>query len=168
MEKLAAETLPAGFAVRAPGITDDSGSLSCGPTIAGTTSFSCTLSSNAAIGVHTITVPVTAPACYPPATSATYTNSATLSGGTGSTIVGANPATDMLEVTGCVNPKLVLSKSNDAPSPLASGGTFNWTVKATISDGPTLAAATIVARSAMTPQPRTSSVMSSPAVVEPQ
>ncbi|MBK9343222.1 MAG: DUF11 domain-containing protein [Dehalococcoidia bacterium] len=38
----------------------------------------------------------------------------------------------------------MLSKSNDAPSPLASGGTFNWTVKATISDGPTLAAATIV------------------------
>lgn len=136
------DTLPTGFVVAAPGISDgasgggDATKMSCTPSAAGTTAFTCTLDAGAPVGTYAITVPVTAPANFPPANCTTYTNTAQ--------IVGGSQATDTLDVTNCVNPSLALSKSNDLSGPLASGGTFNWTVKATISSGPTVAAATII------------------------
>ncbi len=135
------DTLPTGFVVSAPGISDgasgggDATKMSCTPSAAGTTAFTCTLDAGAPVGTYAIAVPVTAPANFPPANCTTYTNTAQ--------IVGGSQATDTLDVTNCVNPSLALSKSNDLSGPLASGGTFNWTVKATISSGPTVAAATI-------------------------
>ena len=136
------DTLPAGFVVSAPGISDDSASLSCTPTAAGTTSFTCTLAANAPVGVHTITVPVTAPPNFPVDNCAAYTNNATISGGSGSVLVNST-ATDSLTVTGCVDPSIALSKSNDLAGPLVSAGAFNWKVKATVTSGPTVADATI-------------------------
>ncbi|MFN8618537.1 MAG: CARDB domain-containing protein [Dehalococcoidia bacterium] len=138
------DTLPTGFVVSAAGITDDSTSVTCTPTAAGTTAFSCTLAANAPVGAYKITVPVTAPANFPMANCKAYTNSATIAGGTGSVIDGSATASDSITVTGCVNPSLALSKSNDLSGPLGSAGTFNWKVKATITNGPTIAAATIV------------------------
>jgi len=131
------DTLPPGFIVKTPGISvSDATKLSCSPTAAGTTAFTCTLAAGAPAGVYTITVPVTAPANFPPANCHEYTNTAQ--------IVGGPSASDKITVTDCINPSLALSKSNNLTVPLASGGTFNWTVKATVSNGPTVAAATIV------------------------
>ncbi|MGE3421768.1 MAG: hypothetical protein AB7N24_06900 [Dehalococcoidia bacterium] len=138
------DTLPSGFVVRAPGITDDSAPMSCTPTAAGTTSFSCTLAANAPVGAYTITVPVTAPASYPPANCKLYTNSATLAG-SGSILQGLNPATDDLTVTDCVNPKVTISKTNStANNTVIGGGSFNWVITAVVEDGPTLSPLTIL------------------------
>ncbi|MBK6560696.1 choice-of-anchor K domain-containing protein [Candidatus Amarobacter glycogenicus] len=135
------DTLPPGWVIGTGGVTDNSSNVSCtGP--AGATSFTCTLQNNSSVGTKIITVPVVAPANFPQSNCTTYTNTATITGGGGTPSPAS--ASDDLAVTGCINPTLTLSKSSSAvPSPLGSGGTFNWVLTAVVSSGPTVANATI-------------------------
>ncbi|MEO8541641.1 MAG: hypothetical protein ABI577_18015, partial [bacterium] len=134
------DTLPAGFAINGAGVSASSFTtcpVNIGLTYVGSAAVTgCTLPAGTLPGTYTITVPVVAPANFPFANCKLYTNTAA--------IVGGTSATDNLTVTGCVNPGLALAKTNNlGATPLSSGGTFNWIITATISNGPTVAIATI-------------------------
>ena len=118
---------------------------------AGPSLTNCILPAGTAPGTYTIVIAATAPADFPRTNCANYTNTATLSGTAEMTLVvapgetaAAGTATDPVTVINCRDPKLALSKSQQRAEPAAGGGTFTWTVKAVVTDGPTVAAATII------------------------
>lgn len=128
------DTIPAGFTVNS--VTPDS-PITC--TSGLSHSVVCSLPSGAAVTTvgheYKVTINVTAPAATPFANCKAYTNTANLD------TTATNG--DRVTVTGCTPPSVALDKTDNTNNTVAAGGAFDWTLKITVTDGPTIQATTV-------------------------
>jgi hypothetical protein len=131
------DTIPTAFTAGAPVAADPP--FDCSATVGN--SISCTLDSGTVNGSYIITVPVTAPDGDPDTECTEYNNTANVSGGGGTNTPSSD--SDSVTVTDCEDPNVGIAKTNDTEGTVAVGGSFNWIITVTVSNGPTTAVATI-------------------------
>ncbi len=120
------DTVPANFIIGTPGA--DSGTIGCSKLGQVVT---CTLT-NTPTGSHTITIPVTAPSSTALAACASYENDVSITAG-GGTNANNDSASDSVTVT-C--PDVGISKTNNVNGSVAAGGSFNWVLTVSVTNGP--------------------------------
>ncbi len=123
------DTIPAGFIIGT--VTDNAASIDCNTS---TQTVTCSLSATPT-GTYTVTIPVTAPGGTPTTNCKQYTNNANISNGGGSNTQN-DTASDSVTVLCPAQPDVAISKSDNTSHSVHAGGTFNWVLTITVTNGP--------------------------------